>query len=343
MSYAFAASPLLQPLLGHDAVAQLFSVETDLREMLRFEVELARAQAVAGVIPADAVGHVSDACARIEIAPASFAAEVARDGMVVPELVRRLKTVIPEESRAHVHFQSTSQDVIDTSLMLRARPAVHLVIGELDAALRQLQALKDSHGGRSLIARTRMQRALPVTAADRLALWESNLRAAVSGLASLAFPLQASGAVGTLKPSYGPGLAQALGLTWLGHSWQAERSPVLALGNACSGVAIAGGKVGIDVGLMAQNEFAEIKLTGGGSSSAMHHKQNPVKAEVLVSLARFSAALLSGLHNAAIHEQERSGAAWTLEWLILPQMICAAAGSARVCRELLESVESIAA
>jgi 3-carboxy-cis,cis-muconate cycloisomerase len=73
----------------------------------------------------------------------------------------------------------------------------------------------------------------------------------------------------------------------------------------------------------------------------MAHKQNPVKAEVLVTLARYNASLLSALHNAAVHEQERSGAAWTLEWLVLPQMICAAAGAARVARDLLESVESI--
>jgi 3-carboxy-cis,cis-muconate cycloisomerase len=72
---------------------------------------------------------------------------------------------------------------------------------------------------------------------------------------------------------------------------------------------------------MAQNEMAEIALAGGGASSAMAHKQNPVQAEVLVSLARFNAVQLSGLHQALVHEQERSGAAWTLEWLILPQML----------------------
>ena len=68
-------------------------------------------------------------------------------------------------------------------------------------------------------------------------------------------------------------------------------------------------------------EIGEIELSGAGGSSAMAHKQNPVLAEVLVTLARFNAVQVSGLHQALVHEQERSGAAWTLEWMILPQML----------------------
>jgi 3-carboxy-cis,cis-muconate cycloisomerase len=91
------------------------------------------------------------------------------------------------------------------------------------------------------------------------------------------------------------------------------------------------------VALMAQSEVAAIRLDSGGSSSSMPHKVNPVGAEVLVALAHYNAVLLSGLHVAMVHENERSGAAWTLEWLTLPQMLRNAGGALQVARRLLAS------
>jgi len=94
---------------------------------------------------------------------------------------------------------------------------------------------------------------------------------------------------------------------------------------------------------MAQQGLDEIALADGGSSSAMPHKRNPVQAELLVTLARFNATQLAGLHHALVHEQERSGAAWALEWMLLPQM-CVATGCALcTARALLGSVERLGA
>ena len=100
------------------------------------------------------------------------------------------------------------------------------------------------------------------------------------------------------------------------------------------------GKFGADVALLAQ-AGDEIKLSGGGRSSAMPHKSNPVGAEILVTLARFNAVLLSGMHQSLVHEQERSGAAWTLEWMMLPQMAVAAGASLRTALELIGQIEGL--
>jgi 3-carboxy-cis,cis-muconate cycloisomerase len=89
---------------------------------------------------------------------------------------------------------------------------------------------------------------------------------------------------------------------------------------------------------MAQNRVGDISLEGGGGSSAMPHKQNPIAAEVLVALAHYNATLTGGMHEALVHEQERSGAAWTLEWLILPQMVMASGASLRTAQALLRQV-----
>lgn len=100
------------------------------------------------------------------------------------------------------------------------------------------------------------------------------------------------------------------------------------------------GKFGQDIALMAQTA-TEIALSGGGSSSAMAHKQNPVAAETLVALARFNATQLSAVHQAIVHEQERSGTAWTLEWLVLPQMVMATAASLRLAEAMSTKIERL--
>ncbi len=345
MSYTLAISPLLQPILGDETAASLFSAEADLEAMLRFEVALAEVQARFGLVTAEAAKQIADAAQGLSRNSADYAEAIARDAMVAPGMVAALKKAAGPSLEASIHLGSTSQDVIDTSLMLRTKQVISGIINRSKLIENLLGDLEKRFGTLPLMARTRMQKALPIAVSNRLTLWRAGNAAARAELASLSFPLQFGGPVGTLE-AFGPKgsvlkreIALALGLDVLDYCWHTERSPILSIGNACAGATTALGKIGIDVALMAQNEFSEIKLQGGGTSSAMHHKQNPVKAEVLVTLARFNAAQLSALHAAGIHEQERSGTAWTLEWMVLPQMIVAAAASARLAEELLRSID----
>jgi 3-carboxy-cis,cis-muconate cycloisomerase len=344
MSYTLAFSPLQQAMFADADVVKLFSAENEMAAILRFEVELAKAQENCGRVPAGTAMAIAAAAALLTCEGPTFDASVAQDGVAIPAVVALLKTAVGANVAPYVHVNATSQDVIDSALMMRASAAVALIRKNLESVTLRLEQLETSFGQRALMGRTRMQRALPMTVVDRLTVWRQAVASSDALLSQLAFPLQLSGPVGTTNDDkVKTHLAAALGLSIKPHSWQTDRTPVLALGNASANVTAALGKIGVDIGLMMQNEFTEIKLRGGGSSSAMPHKQNPVKAEILVALARWNATLLAGLHQAAIHEQERSGAAWTLEWLALPQMICATAGAARLGRELLESVESMGA
>ena len=115
-------------------------------------------------------------------------------------------------------------------------------------------------------------------------------------------------------------MAERLDLA-LRPSWHSQRDRIGEFGSFLSLLSGTLGKIGQDIALMAQNEVGEVQLATGGGSSAMPHKSNPVPAEVLVTLARFNAGLLGTLHQALVHENERSGAAWTLEWMVLPQMV----------------------
>ena len=99
-------------------------------------------------------------------------------------------------------------------------------------------------------------------------------------------------------------------------------------------------KPALDLGYMAQDGSDTAAISGGGSS-AMAHKVNPVDTELLVALARFVAALNGGLAQAALHENERSGAAWTLEWLTLPPIVNATGGAIQSAIRLLGKVQRL--
>jgi 3-carboxy-cis,cis-muconate cycloisomerase len=98
------------------------------------------------------------------------------------------------------------------------------------------------------------------------------------------------------------------------------------------------GKIGADVALLSQSEISIVVLEGGGQSSSIPNKSNPVNAELLIALARFNAGLLGIFHQGLVHENERSGSAWTLEWLVLPQMVISTGASLRLSCNLAEQI-----
>jgi 3-carboxy-cis,cis-muconate cycloisomerase len=195
---------------------------------------------------------------------------------------------------------------------------------------------------------TRMQDALPITVSDRIAAWHGPIPRHLDRLAALRsrlLVLQFGGAVGVLDKLGGKGMAVArrvaekLDLALPTGSWHTQRDNLAEFADWLALVSGSLGKLGQDVALMAL--AGDIVLTGGGGSSAIPHKQNPVAAEVLVSLARYNATLVGGMHHAQVHEFERSGAAWTLEWLILPQMVMTTGAGLRIALELCSRINSI--
>src|SRR5260370_15609551 len=153
-------SPILSPLLGDAEVAACFSVEADIRAMLAFESALARAEASVGLVPSAAAAAIATACEEFSPAIADLAEGAAKDGVVVPVLVKLLRTKVGAPHDVHVHRGATSQDVIDTSLVLRLKPALAVFETRLRALIEALGALEASQGAVALMGRTRVQRAL---------------------------------------------------------------------------------------------------------------------------------------------------------------------------------------
>jgi 3-carboxy-cis,cis-muconate cycloisomerase len=272
---------------------------------------------------------------------------MARDGVPIPRLVAQLSTAAGGEA---VHRGATSQDVMDTATALTLRATSDLIEARLTALIAALSGLEARFGDRALMGRTRMQAATEITVRDRLLTWRLPLETHLTRLGQLRPRVEvvqiggASGdrkALGEAAQEIVNQVARELDLGPCGKAWHAMRDGICEYAGFLALVTGSLGKMGQDVALMAQQGAAEISLTGGGGSSAMPHKQNPILAELLVTLARFNAVQLSGMNHAMIHEQERSGAAWSLEWMLLPQMAQATGRALAAGCDLCEKVESI--
>ena len=342
-------SERLQALLGDTEIEALLSDDAELAAMLAFESALAAAESEVGLLPADSAAAIKVACDAFVADRQRLASGMARDGVAVPALVSALREAVPAAHRASLHKGATSQDLVDTALVLRLRQVIDVLEKRLDLMLSRLRALQRVEGAVRLMAHTRMQAAMAFTAGDKIEAWAQPLlrhRARLAELRPRVLTLQFGGAIGVRGGLDGKGeavaraLAQRLNLR-VGPAWHTARDTVAEFAGWLSMVTGALGKIGADVALMAQTEVGEAKLEGGGGSSAMPHKSNPVAAEVLVTLARFNAGMLGTLHQALVHEGERSGAAWTLEWMVLPQMAIAAGAALRHADAMLGSLHFI--
>lgn len=334
---------LLDALTGDDTIAALLSDQAQIGHMLAFETALAHAEAQAGLIAPEAAQAIETAIAVFAPDWDGLVAGMVQDGVVVPALVRQLRGAIGPQHGAALHFGATSQDAVDTALVLQIADVITLLEQRI-STLQQHLAILD--GAKPIMAHTRMQQALPTTLADKVRNWSEPLGRHLNALTRMRRDLlviQLGGPVGDRASFDGKGdlvakyLAEQLDLG-VASSWHAMRDPLVAFGSLLSLISGTLGKMGADIALMAQTEIGEVRLSGGGQSSAMAHKSNPVKAEILVALARYNAGLVGTLHHALVHENERSGAAWTLEWLTLPKMMTTAGAGLRIGDELLAQI-----
>ncbi|RWD42525.1 MAG: 3-carboxy-cis,cis-muconate cycloisomerase [Mesorhizobium sp.] len=338
--------PLVSALVGGEAVGAIFSNEAELAALLQVEAALAAAEAQAGLIEADAASAIAETCDNFRPDWPGLAEGLAKDGVIVPELVRQLRATVGASHAAAVHKGATSQDIIDTALMLRLKHAAATFMNGLGTLAALLRQLKTRHGAVPLMAHTRMQRAVPFTVADKIDTWVAPLErqtAALDLMNSDLFVVQLGGPVGTRASFNGMGdaIARAMAdMLGLGDApcWHSQRDRIAVFASWLSVTSGIFGKIGQDIALMAQNEIGDVGIVGGGGSSAMPHKSNPVQAELLVALARLNAGLLGTLNQALVHENERSGAAWTLEWLVLPQMTVATAAGMEKAATLFEGL-----
>ena len=340
-------SSLLGNLVADTEIAEYFSDEAAVRAMLEFEVALATVQERLGVIPAGSAAQIRSTTEAFEPNWLGLVTSMPLSGHPVAELVRELRESAGPSGQ-YVHFGATAQDVIDTALVKRLSRVLTILAYRLERLIEALADQADCHRKTVMAGRTRTQQAVPITFGLKAAGWLLPLARHRNRLAELwprVMTVQFGGAAGTLGTLRSNGLvvmeelARELGLDAPAAPWHSQRDGFAELAGWLSLLTGSLGKMGQDLALLAQTEIAEASDGSVGTSSAMPHKSNPINSEVLVTIGRANATLLASMHHAAIHEHERGGSAWTLEWLTLPQMAMLAGGALRTASIALNSLK----
>ncbi len=343
-------SILFADLFPCGEVSALFTDSAEVRAMMLVEAALARAQAQNDVIPAAAAAAISRAALTAQIDPASLTGPTGVNGVSVPGFVAAFRKEIAPDHAQHLHWGATSQDIIDTALMLRLRQALVHLEADLRIALDRFAALAKSHAALPMVARTYGQHATPTSFGAVVAAWGSPYLALLEDLpklrseglwVSLSGAAGTAGALGPSAPAVRKEMARDLKLNDPGRTWHTDRTPILRLTDWMTRLAQAGNKVGADLTDYVASGSAVLELGGTGSSSTMPQKKNPIAPAALVAVSRHVAGLHGTLMSADGHRHQRDGAGWFLEWLTIPSVVLGAACSLTVLNKALADISPL--
>jgi 3-carboxy-cis,cis-muconate cycloisomerase len=342
---------LLEP--GRHRVAHLGDDAALLTAMVRVELAWLRALSGAGLLKPEQVAAAEEQL--LSLRPELDPVAVESSGNPVKPLVDTLRSALEDpEVSAQLHRGLTSQDVLDTALMLMARNVLDHVSGSLTATAADLARLADDHRGSVMPGRTLTRYAVPVTFGLTAAQWLAGVLDSLDAFAAVraALPIQCGGAAGTLSlagelvadpVALAEDFARQLDLRWPGLPWHTRRTPVTRLGDALTQTVDALGVIAADVLLLGRPEIAEVReraVEGRGGSSTMPHKQNPVLAILVRSAALQAPGLGAQLHSCAAHAvDQRPDGAWHAEWASCRQLLLLTATAASQTAELVAGLE----
>jgi len=320
---------LLAPVWVGTAAESLTSDREVTEAMVRFESALLHTLAEHGMAPRLAFGPPD-----IDVrALAERAVDPGNPTMPLVDLLRHpaaggIQAADTPGDPDRIHHGATSQDVVDSALMLVSTSVADRIAAELVDLARSLADLVAEHRSTPCVARTLTQQAMPTTLGFRVACWlDGVLDARESVRACLPLPLSLGGPVGTSAAygSHGPAvagtLARELGLAAPALSWHTNRAPVLRLAACLTEVGNACGRIAADLLLMSQTEIGEADDGSSGRSSAMAHKANPTRSVLVASAARQLPGLLATVASSGASGSERAPGAWHAEWQPLRTML----------------------
>jgi 3-carboxy-cis,cis-muconate cycloisomerase len=333
---------------------EVFCDQGRVQAMLDFEAALARAEARVGLIPQSAVASIEAACQAGHYDFAVLGEAIATAGNSAIPLVKALGKQIAAsdaEAERYVHLGATSQDVMDTGLVLQLRRALALIESDLAQLGDILATQAKRYVATPLAGRTWLQHATPVTLGMKIAGWlgaVTRSRQRLQELKPRLLVLQFGGASGTLAAlgaqamPIAEALAGELQLSLPDQPWHTQRDRLVEFGSVLGLIAGSLGKLGRDISLLMQTEAGEVfepSAPGKGGSSTMPHKRNPVGAAVLIGAATRVPGLLSTLFSAMPQEHERSLGLWHAEWETLPEICCLVSGSLKQALLVAQGLE----
>lgn len=329
-------------LTSPDAMLAVFAPKATVQRMLDVEAALAHALAAAGVIPADAAAPIEAACDADQLDADALTHAAASAGNLAIPLVKQLTARVAEhapDAAKYVHWGATSQDIIDSGMVLQLRDALDLIESGVDALCGLLAQQAQRYRDTPMIGRTWLQQALPITLGLKFAQWLDALARHRSRLAQMrerALALQFGGAAGTLAslgdaaPAVAQKLARSLALPLPSVPWHTQRDRIAEAATALGLLTGTLGKIARDVSLHMQTEIGELaepSSAGKGGSSTMPHKRNPVGCAAALTAAMRVPGLVATMLAAMVQEHERALGGWQAEWETLPEIARLSAGA----------------
>ncbi|KTB71841.1 MULTISPECIES: 3-carboxy-cis,cis-muconate cycloisomerase [Pseudomonas] len=349
-----ASNQLFDAYFMQPEMREIFSDEGRVQGMLDFEAALARAQARVGLIPPEVVADIELSCDARLFDFDALAIAIGSAGNSAIPLVKALGKQIAArsaEAERYVHMGATSQDVMDSGLILQLRRAIVLLEHDLARLADAMAEQAQRHAGTPLAGRTWLQQATPVTLGMRIAGWLGAVtrhRQRLNEIKPRLLCLQFGGASGSLAAlgdqafSVAEALAGELQLALPEQPWHTQRDRLVEFAGLLGLIAGSLGKLGRDVSLLMQTEVGEVfepSAPGKGGSSTMPHKRNPVGAAVMISTATRAPGLVATMFAAMPQEHERSLGLWHAEWETLPELCCLVSGSLQQALQVLPGLQ----
>ena len=354
MSSPLMPSSLMAPLFSSAAMREIVSDTARLQRMLRTEAALAAAEASVGVIPSGAAKPIAQACqAKLYDMHALSLAAVAAGNLAIP-LVKALTAEVAKNDRdasGYVHWGATSQDIIDTALVLELRAVIDALMTDLDRAIPAFAMLAEKHRHTATVGRTWLQQALPMPFGLKVAVYASALtrsRARLKRVRQESLALQFGGATGTLAALGDRGLdvsiafAKELDLHLPDAPWHTHSDRLGEVASALTILSGTCGKIARDVALLMQTEVGEAFEPAGegrGGSSTMPHKRNPVAAAAGLACAAIAPQLCATILSAQVQEHERAAGAWAAEWPTFPALALVTSGALASVVDIAEGLD----
>ena len=336
------AGALVNALGAAAATAEAFSDRNTLRHMLRFEAALAKAVADAGLIRKQHAATIAAACDASLYDPAPLAEAARRTATLTVPVVKALTAEVAKRDKDaadYVHWGATSQDVLDTAMVLQLGDALPPLLKDIETIIAAFAAHAEKHRATAMLGRTLLQPATPLALGQKIAGWASDLDHARKRLAESFHEIQVvqfGGASGSLSALGGNAeavmtvLAKELQLPLPPAPWFTQRVRVAALAQDIALVCGALAKAARDISLMMQIEVGEASEPSGpgrGGSSTMPHKRNPVGAALTLAAANRAPQLAATIVSGMVQEHERALGGWQSEWPTIAAL-CETLGSA---------------
>ena len=350
MSTTVFDSALFRDMFGTAEMRSVFSDKALIERYIEVEIALAKAEARCGVIPAEAAVQIAELARFESLDLAHMQHETEIVGYPILPLVEQLSKLCGEAGR-YVHWGATTQDIMDTAVVLQVRAALAIVERDIQAVRGLLAGLAKQYRDTPMAGRTHLQHALPITFGYKVAVWLSMFDRHAERLVELRPRVevgQFAGAAGTLASLGDKGLEvqealmAELGLGVPQATWHVARDGLAETLNFLGLVTGSLGKVALDVMMMMTSELGEVYepfVKGRGASSTMPQKRNPISCELMYAAAKGVRQQAGLMLDAMIQDFERSTGPWQAEWVAIPEAFALSAASLGQAKFMLAGLE----